>query len=797
MAGPRTCASSVGISGLMRAFLRICGLVLVLALGVGTAIGPLPAHAQVTDADGLPDYAAWSVLAGRAESALADDRASISAFEVLRTSLVEWRALLLSAQDANATRIATLNGQIQALGAAPEEGGTEAPEIAERRAELNKQLTELQAPRLRAIEAFNRADGLIGEIDAVIRARETERLLALGPVPLNPAYWPKAAEDFWTTWRGMGDEVSVSLRSDNQRARLSQNLPLIIALLVAAYLAAFRLPRWFEAVILRFMSGPEPARQRLRQWLLGCLGVVSGTLAVWALAQAAVLASIFGIRGQVILDIAPMGTAVLLGARWLAPRLLHDMADPVAVAAMVRNAGYLAILWIVAGVIDGWADVDLYAQSSRAVLSFPLIVLSGLTLFRMATLVRVPERQPDEDGTLPEPVFRERAQRSLRLIVRIAAIVSPLAAAVGYSVGAGFLIFPMIETLGAIAILLGVSAFVRDLYGLLRGKDDEALVQSLTPVLFNLGLVLFALPFILMLWGMRPEQLTEIWSRFQEGFQLGETRITPGDFLTFAVVFALGYGGTRLLQSTLRNSVLPKTRIDPGGQTALVSGLGYVGIVVAAFVAISSAGIDLSSLAIVAGALSVGIGFGLQNIVSNFVSGIILLIERPISEGDWIEVGGQMGYVRDISVRSTRIETFDRSDVIVPNADLVASTVTNYTRGNLIGRVIVPVGVAYGTDTKLVERILLEIAEAHPMVTLNPPPSIVFQNFGADALEFEVRAILRDVNWVLSVKSDINHEIARRFAEEGIEIPFAQRDIWLRNPEALSGITAPPPKDSE
>jgi small-conductance mechanosensitive channel len=509
------------------------------------------------------------------------------------------------------------------------------------------------------------------------------------------------------------------------------------------------------------------------------------------------LASIFGIRGQVILDIAPMGTAVLLGARWLAPRLLHDMADPVAVAAMVRNAGYLAILWIVAGVIDGWADVDLYAQSSRAVLSFPLIVLSGLTLFRMATLVRVPERQPDEDGTLPEPVFRERAQRSLRLIVRIAAIVSPLAAAVGYSVGAGFLIFPMIETLGAIAILLGVSAFVRDLYGLLRGKDDEALVQSLTPVLFNLGLVLFALPFILMLWGMRPEQLTEIWSRFQEGFQLGETRITPGDFLTFAVVFALGYGGTRLLQSTLRNSVLPKTRIDPGGQTALVSGLGYVGIVVAAFVAISSAGIDLSSLAIVAGALSVGIGFGLQNIVSNFVSGIILLIERPISEGDWIEVGGQMGYVRDISVRSTRIETFDRSDVIVPNADLVASTVTNYTRGNLIGRVIVPVGVAYGTDTKLVERILLEIAEAHPMVTLNPPPSIVFQNFGADALEFEVRAILRDVNWVLSVKSDINHEIARRFAEEGIEIPFAQRDIWLRNPEALSGITAPPPKDSE
>ena len=781
--------------------LRLCLLSLTacLALASGSV-----AQNQIIDADGVPRYDEWEAVASRVEAVIERNQAANEIIERLRSELDDWRMAFEARQSVNSSRISTLRRQIEALGPVPAEGESEPEAIAARRAELNGELDIARVPVLRAEEAFTRADGLIDEADTLIRTRQTDRTLKLDPSPLNPVNWPDGLNAIGGIGQTISKEVNRNFASTTRMQAVKDNLPLALLLFVIGLVLASRSSAWVERGVAQIRNATQNTRAgvRVAAFLASVFSVLLPFLGLVFLLQAMVQLEFFGTIGLLILDLMGMCLLTFFAARWLGRQVFPKAYPPrpiLNLSAEYLSAGrfFTVLLGVLVAldqvVVELASEPEIALAWSDAVvpvLRFPVLVFSGFALFRFGQLLgkspilSAAEGIGSDEDKVPDNSPNKLIVSLMSRASIVVGVVAPVLAAIGYVTAGGMLLVSTVLTLGLLGVVAVIQRFLRDLIAIFIG--DDATGAALIPVLASFSVLILALPFLALIWGARVADLSEIWTYVTTGFSIGETRISLTDFLTFAVIFVIGYTITRLVQGALKTQVLPKTKMDTGGRNAVVAGTGYVGIFLAAIAAITGAGIDLSSLAIVAGALSVGIGFGLQTIVSNFVSGIILLIERPISEGDWIEVGGQMGVVKDISVRATRIETFDRTDVIVPNADLIASSVTNWTKGNLTGRLIVTVGVAYGTDTKRVETILREIAEAHPVVIVNPPPGVLFVNFGADALEFEIRAILRDVNYMLSAKSDINHEIARRFAEEGIEIPFAQRDLWLRNPEALS-----------
>ncbi|MDF0602020.1 DUF3772 domain-containing protein [Psychromarinibacter sp. C21-152] len=784
----------------MSAMLARFLLVLCLGLAIGGAAATGPVFAQEAAAPETIDYEAWERVATRAEAAVDSARASNEALETLRAEIDGWRERFLQAQTVNASRIETLRAQIEALGPAPAEGEAEVAELSERRQTLNQQLSEALAPVRRAEEAFSRAEGLIRRIDALIRLRQADALLSIGPSPLNPAIWPDAVTAFVTSVRAVWTEMQAQWASEVRRESLRQQLPQTILYIVIAGALLLRgrpaMVKLTQAVLTR----SKGRARALAAFITSLFQVVLPVLGLALLAAALQATGMLGIRGEVLVRSLTVAGFSVFVARWLSQRLYPIHPDAPRPMPVPADGGrgmrfYTTMLGVLVGLfvlIDGLVEYESYSEATQAVVYFPLILVSGLIFVRIGRILTTTARPNDPHGEAVAAAFAHSTQRLIGQALVLVGFASPLLAAIGYLNAADFVIQPMALTLLLLGVLRVFHDLVVELHALFTGRTAEESHQALGPSAVSFLLVLASVPLFALIWGARVADLTEIWAMAREGVMLGDTRLSPGTLLTLILVFIVLYAATRLFQGALKSTILPKTKLDPGGQNAVISGIGYLGIFLAAILAVTAAGIDLSALAFVAGALSVGIGFGLQNVVSNFISGIILLVERPVAEGDWIEVGGHMGIVKDISVRSTRIETFDRNDVIVPNADFISGTVKNWTRGNVMGRIIVQVGVAYGTDTRKVQQILTEIAHEHPLVTLDPEPAVDFLEFGASSLDFQIRMVLRDIGYGLDVRTEIRHRIAERFAEEGIEIPFAQQDIWLRNPETLRPSAAAP-----
>lgn len=306
----------------------------------------------------------------------------------------------------------------------------------------------------------------------------------------------------------------------------------------------------------------------------------------------------------------------------------------------------------------------------------------------------------------------------------------------------------------------------------LLSKVDLLMSIIVTPFL----LVVLAY-FMLRLWGMPESLFLYGLKKLFFGFKVGGINISLIAIFTGLLVFVISIYLVRMFKRKLANGILNRINMDEGIKNSLVSGVSFIGFIISAILAVIAMGVDLSNLAVIAGALSVGIGFGLQDVIKNLVSGIIILFERPFKVGDWVILGGEEGKIKQINIRSTELETWTKRSVIIPNATLISSSLVNLTHGNNSQRQSVVVGVSYDSDVDKVTALLMECAKSHRKVLKNPAPMVLFKDFGASSLDFELRYYVADVRIDWGINSDIRYAILKRFREEGIEIAYPQLDV--------------------
>ncbi len=264
-------------------------------------------------------------------------------------------------------------------------------------------------------------------------------------------------------------------------------------------------------------------------------------------------------------------------------------------------------------------------------------------------------------------------------------------------------------------------------------------------------------------------------------FTINRTPITLSSILLFVAVLIITYLFAKFTNFFILRRILKRFNVDEGLRFTLQRINFYLLIFIGTVIAFQFIGIDLSGLAVIFGMLSVGIGFGLQNITSNFVAGIILLLERPIKIGDRVMVGDTEGDILDINIRSTTIQSLDNVSIIVPNSDFISSKVVNWSHGDTRIRIAVDVGVSYDSDLDLVLRTLQEVAEEHPKVLKKPEPDILFLSFGDSAWNLRLRVWLPSPQNHHKIRSELNISIVRKFRDRNIEIPFPQQDLHVRS----------------
>lgn len=687
-------------------------------------------------------------------------------------------------------RLEEVRSQIAKLGEPPAEGAPpESDEVVAERTRLNKLASQIDGAIKTADLVEVRARQLISRVQQLRQGIFTRFLLLKTDSPLRPEVWSALGNDLPDAQR------RVSFIFSNWWSLAALSWMAVIGVLVATLVAYLVLraikERLLHAQLDGARAGPPtlPERAATAVWVMIALAIPAAAAAIvlyvgldsinllyWQVerfAQSALFSFL------VFLTISSLTRAVLQPARpaWR----VFDLSD--AAASTVSRA--------VQGIAAVYA-LDFLGRRIISILSMPTaasIILAFVASLFYIALIGVIVRTTFAPWTLPPgaPVSRWRPYwLKLLLVVLAASLIGTTL--LGYVSLSRFIAGQTLMTGSALLLVAllhiaikGVQPAPSDEVNWLSRASERYLRFGQTGrerfarglrLLLNVLLIAIAAPLMLLAWGVTTADILGWLRTAIFGFEINGVRISLARIFFAVVLFFVVLSATRLFQRWLQTRASQQSKWDPGLVNSVYTGAGYIGFAVALLVAIGYAGFDITSLAIVAGALSVGIGFGLQSIVNNFVSGLVLLVERPIKVGDWIAIKDGEGYVRRISVRSTEIETFDRASLIIPNAEMVSQTVTNLTHRNQIGRLNISVRVSYAADPEVAYRLLEKVASENTSILRHPTPIIVLDNLGDQAMEFTLRIYLADINQSLRVQTEIRIAIIKALRAAGIDIPY-------------------------
>jgi potassium efflux system protein len=765
----------------------VAGAFLLAGALAGTGLVS-PAWAETSDATSLETI----------KSSLDEIETAVGREDVSAEALADLRQRLITATDVLKDKIADLEPRVsdveerlKQLGPAPaKDAPPETAEITSQREDLAATFAELDGALKQARLLSVRAGQLSERIAQKRHALYASELFARTASALDPAFWMQVYRALPNELRGL--QFMLERWWDQLRGDVRSPIAGLILLAIAAVTIA--LTRWWFP---RLSAGATETR------------AAKGWAALWVFLWLAARTPLASLAALMVLDslgllpyrIEQIAQGLLAGiavaafghgvARGLfAPerpeRRLVREDDETARCFHNHLVGASRLL-----------GIAIPLQVAHKTLFAPLVLTVATNVLfaaaMVAFLVHLVVRLRRINKTKADPLPAAAWVHPLGLLM---AIFIGAALVAGYAGLAAFVALRVIVAAAAFGALYLFLVVTRTVFATIGEQTEKGqrLAASLGISPRSLGIVgallsalvramLIAMSFLLIIgpWEVSTADLFDTVRNIPFGFKLGDLHLSFQALLTAAVVLVLLLVVTRVAQRWLEVELLPRTRIEPSLQLSIVTIFGYVGAITAIALALTGLGFDLQKIALIAGALSVGIGFGLQSIVSNFVSGLILLTERPIRVGDSIVVKGEEGWVRRVRVRATEIETYDRASVIIPNSELISGVVKNWTRANTLGRIVVKVGVAYDSNPDQVREILSEIARAHPLVVQAPPPAVFLASFGESALEFELRCVVADVEKGLLVKSDLHYAIIKAFRKTGIEIPYPQRELRWRD----------------